>query len=54
LKAATEHRVVGTSVPRVDIPAKVAGVAVFVHDVRCSGHVARARGAAAVRRRRRG
>jgi nicotinate dehydrogenase subunit B len=37
LKAATEHRVVGTSVPRVDIPAKVAGDAVFVHDVRVPG-----------------
>jgi len=34
LKPAADYRVVGTSVPRVDIPAKVRGELVFVHDMR--------------------
>ena len=37
LKAAADYRVVGTSPPRVDIPAKATGGAVFVHDVRLTG-----------------
>jgi nicotinate dehydrogenase subunit B len=37
LKPVADHRVIGRSVPRVDIPAKVAGDAVFVHDVRLPG-----------------
>ena len=37
MKAPTDYRIVGTSVPRVDIPAKLAGDAVFVHDVRVPG-----------------
>ncbi len=32
-----DYRVVGTSVPRVDIPAKLAGEPVFVHDMRVPG-----------------
>ena len=32
-----EHRIVGQSVPRIDIPAKVSGQAVFVHDLRLPG-----------------
>jgi len=37
LKAASEHRVIGQSVPRVDIPAKVTGELTFVHDMRVPG-----------------
>ncbi|WP_088280456.1 molybdopterin cofactor-binding domain-containing protein [Ideonella sp. A 288] len=37
LKPVAEHRVVGTSAPRVDIPAKATGQAVFVHDMRVPG-----------------
>src|SRR6185369_13152957 len=37
LKAPGERRIVGTSAPRKDIPAKVAGDAVYVHDVRVPG-----------------
>jgi nicotinate dehydrogenase subunit B len=37
LKPTSEHRIVGSSAPRVDIPAKVAGSAVYVHDVRVPG-----------------
>ncbi len=36
-KAAKDHKVVGTSVPRVDIPAKVTGGAAFVQDLRLPG-----------------
>jgi nicotinate dehydrogenase subunit B len=37
LKSPDDYRLVGTSVPRVDIPAKLAGEAVFVHDMRVPG-----------------
>lgn len=37
LKPASEYRVVGQSVPRVDIPAKAFGEAAFVHDLRVPG-----------------
>ncbi|NBP35737.1 MAG: aldehyde dehydrogenase [Betaproteobacteria bacterium] len=37
LKPAAQWQVVGQSVPRVDIPAKVLGEATFVHDVRLPG-----------------
>jgi nicotinate dehydrogenase subunit B len=37
VKAADEYRLVGTSTPRVDIPAKAAGELVFVHDMRVPG-----------------
>ena len=37
LKPVAEYRVVGQSAPRVDIPAKVFGEAVFVHDMRLPG-----------------
>ncbi len=37
LKAHDTHRVVGRSVPRVDIPAKATGAEVFVHDKRVPG-----------------
>jgi nicotinate dehydrogenase subunit B len=37
LKDPADYRVVGTSVPRVDIPAKLAGELVFVHDMRVPG-----------------
>jgi nicotinate dehydrogenase subunit B len=37
LKAASEHRVIGQSVDRVDIPAKVTGGQVYVHDMRVPG-----------------
>ncbi|MGE0311074.1 MAG: molybdopterin cofactor-binding domain-containing protein [Lautropia sp.] len=37
LKPVGEHRVVGRSLPRVDIPAKVRGELVFVHDLRLPG-----------------
>ncbi|MFY3384088.1 molybdopterin cofactor-binding domain-containing protein [Paracidovorax sp. MALMAid1276] len=36
-KPAADYRVVGQSVPRVDIPAKVSGELVFVHDMRVPG-----------------
>lgn len=36
-KPVAEYRVVGQSLPRVDIPAKATGEAVFVHDVRLPG-----------------
>ncbi|RYY83076.1 MAG: aldehyde dehydrogenase, partial [Comamonadaceae bacterium] len=37
LKHPDDYRVVGTRAPRVDIPAKLAGDAVFVHDMRVPG-----------------
>jgi nicotinate dehydrogenase subunit B len=37
LKDAADYRLVGTSQPRLDIPAKLAGEAVFVHDLRLPG-----------------
>ena len=37
VKPAAEHRIVGTDVPRVDIPAKAFGELVFVHDMRVPG-----------------
>jgi nicotinate dehydrogenase subunit B len=37
LKPAAEHQLVGQSLPRVDIPAKVHGELVFVHDMRLPG-----------------
>lgn len=37
LKPVSEHRLMGQSVPRVDIPAKVSGEQVFVHDMRVPG-----------------
>jgi nicotinate dehydrogenase subunit B len=37
LKPAEDYRLVGQSVPRVDIPAKVHGELVFVHDMRVPG-----------------
>ncbi len=37
LKPPGEYRIVGQSVPRIDIPAKVAGDTVFVHDLRLPG-----------------
>jgi len=37
LKAAAHHRLVGHSLPRVDIPAKATGGLSFVHDVRVPG-----------------
>lgn len=36
-KPAAAYRVVGQSLPRVDLPAKATGEAVFVHDVRLPG-----------------
>ncbi len=36
-KPTTDYRLVGQSVPRVDIPAKVSGELVFVHDMRVPG-----------------
>ncbi|MGI4779426.1 MAG: molybdopterin cofactor-binding domain-containing protein [Janthinobacterium lividum] len=36
-KPATDYRLVGTPQPRVDIPAKLAGELVFVHDMRVPG-----------------
>ena len=36
-KATADYRLVGQSVPRVDIPAKVSGELVFVHDMRVPG-----------------
>ena len=37
VKAVADHRVVGRSAPRVDIPAKARGDLVFVHDLRVPG-----------------
>ena len=37
LKPADEYRIVGQSIPRVDIPAKVSGDLIFVHDMRVPG-----------------
>ena len=37
VKPVSEHRLVGRSVPRVDIPAKATGGLVFVHDLRVPG-----------------
>ncbi|MET0543251.1 MAG: molybdopterin cofactor-binding domain-containing protein, partial [Variovorax sp.] len=37
LKHPDDYRIVGTRVPRVDIPAKLAGDVVFVHDMRVPG-----------------
>ncbi len=37
LKLPAEHRIIGTSTPRIDIPAKATGVLTFVHDMRISG-----------------
>ena len=37
LKSPNDYRVVGTSAPRVDIPAKATGELVFVHDMRVPG-----------------
>ena len=37
LKAVSEHQLIGQSVPRLDIPAKVRGELVFVHDMRVPG-----------------
>jgi len=37
LKSPAEHRIVGTSVPRIDIPAKATGALTFVHDMRVPG-----------------
>src|SRR5690242_6507032 len=36
-KPVTEHRIVGQSVDRTDIPAKAAGTFIYVHDVRVPG-----------------
>jgi nicotinate dehydrogenase subunit B len=36
-KPASEHRVIGKSLPRRDIPAKVSGGAAYVHDMRLPG-----------------
>lgn len=33
-KAASAHSIVGKSVPRIDLPAKVTGAPIFVHDMR--------------------
>ncbi len=38
-KPPAEHKIVGKSYPRVDIPAKVTGGAVYVHDMRLPGMV---------------
>ena len=37
LKPVAEHSIIGTSVPRVDIPAKATGALTFVHDMRVPG-----------------
>nr|WP_233167565.1 molybdopterin cofactor-binding domain-containing protein [Xylophilus sp. ASV27] len=37
VKSAADYRLVGTRQPRVDIPAKVSGEPVFVHDMRLPG-----------------
>lgn len=36
-KPASEHRYVGKSVPRIDIPAKMTGTEIFVHEMRPKG-----------------
>jgi nicotinate dehydrogenase subunit B len=36
-KPASEQKIIGTSYPRVDIPAKVFGQSVFIHDMRPKG-----------------
>ena len=38
-KSAAQHKIVGKSVPRIDIPAKMTGGAAFVQDVRLPGMV---------------
>ena len=37
VKPVWEHRLVGTSIPRVDLPAKAAGSLVYIHDLRLPG-----------------
>ncbi|MDB5930627.1 MAG: Isoquinoline 1-oxidoreductase, partial [Polaromonas sp.] len=37
VKAAADYRIVGTSTPRLDIPAKATGQLTFVHDMRVPG-----------------
>ena len=37
LKAPADYRIVGTSTPRIDIPAKATGALTFVHDMRVPG-----------------
>ena len=37
LKPPSEHRIIGTSAPRVDIPAKATGALTYVHDMRVPG-----------------
>ena len=37
LKQPAQHRIIGTSAPRVDIPAKATGALTFVHDMRLPG-----------------
>ena len=37
LKSVSDYTIVGTSVPRVDIPAKATGELTFVHDIRLPG-----------------
>ncbi len=37
LKSATEFKLIGQSIPRIDLPAKVTGQAVYSHDVRVEG-----------------
>ena len=46
-KLPSSYRVVGKNIPRVDLPAKVAGAA-FIHDIVAGKRAARARAAAAV------
>ena len=38
-KPASEHRIVGQSIPRLDIPAKITGGAAYVQDLRMDGMV---------------
>ena len=37
LKKTPDYKVIGKSIPRVDIPAKVTGEFTYVHDVRVPG-----------------
>ncbi len=37
LKPSAEHRIIGTSAPRLDIPGKATGALTFVHDMRVPG-----------------
>ena len=37
VKAPADYRIVGTSAPRIDIPAKATGALTFVHDMRIPG-----------------